>query len=60
MGEALDILVRWWAGRPVGPPQTDIRRHPIRLSLGELVSTRARFRLAGQALGYTVRLLAAT
>ncbi|MGI5837304.1 MAG: hypothetical protein ACOX87_12570 [Chloroflexota bacterium] len=28
-------------------PQTDTRRHPIRLSLGELVSTRARFRLAG-------------
>ncbi len=42
------------------PPRTDIRRHPIRLSLGELVSTRARFCLAGRRIGYTLGGLAAS
>src|SRR5579884_3403679 len=40
-----------------GPPWTDIRRHPIRLSRGELVSTRAYLRLAGRLSEYTNDLL---
>ena len=55
-GIALDILVRA-GGETREPPRTDIRRHPIRLSLGASPRGVARLRLAGRPSGYTKCLL---
>lgn len=50
-GIALGVTVE--GGEAVRLPRTDTRRHPIRLSLGEMASTRAPLRPAGRRGGYS-------
>ena len=51
-GEALAIWVELVGGAASGLPQTESRRHPIRVSLGGSLASVARFRFAGRCSAY--------